>query len=191
MKFYSSYLDCKLTTLLSRGDEAAFNEIYSRYSEKLLAIAYQYTKDKNFAEEIVQEVFSGLWERRSQLKIETLSAYLATAIKFSVFRTVHRQRRRAEIVELNYKVKEAHLLEETIHAKFLQEYINGIVEQLPEKCRLVYKYSRNKGLSNAEISEEMEIAEKTVEAHMTKALKALRNNLKELGVSIYLLLSFL
>jgi RNA polymerase sigma-70 factor (ECF subfamily) len=191
MKFYSSYLDCKLTTLLSRGDEAAFTEIYSRYSEKLLAIAYQYTKDKNFAEEIVQEVFSGLWERRSQLKIETLSAYLATAIKFSVFRTVHRQRRRAEIVELNYKVKEADLLEETIHAKFLQEYINGIVEQLPEKCRLVYKYSRNKGLSNAEISEEMEIAEKTVEAHMTKALKALRNNLKELGVSIYLLLSFL
>lgn len=191
MKFYSSYLDCKLTTLLSRGDEAAFTEIYSRYSEKLLAIAYQYTKDKNFAEEIVQEVFSGLWERRSQLKIETLSAYLATAIKFSVFRTVHRQRRRAEIVELNYKVKEADLLEETIHAKFLQEYINGIVEQLPEKCRLVYKYSRNKGLSNAEISEEMEIAEKTVEAHMTKALKALRSNLKELGVSIYLLLSFL
>lgn len=191
MKFYSSYLDCKLTTLLSRGDEAAFTEIYSRYSEKLLAIAYHYTKDKNFAEEIVQEVFSGLWERRSQLKIETLSAYLATAIKFSVFRTVHRQRRRAEIVELNYKVKEADLLEETIHAKFLQEYINGIVEQLPEKCRLVYKYSRNKGLSNAEISEEMEIAEKTVEAHMTKALKALRSNLKELGVSIYLLLSFL
>lgn len=191
MKFYSSYLDSKLTTLLSRGDEAAFTEIYNRYSEKLLAIAYQYTKDKNFAEEVVQEVFSGLWERRSQLKIDMLSAYLATAIKFSVFRTVQRQRRRAEIVELNYKVNEADLLEETIHAKFLQEYINGIVEQLPEKCRLVYKYSRNKGLTNAEISEEMEIAEKTVEAHMTKALKALRNNLKELGVSIYLLLSFL
>lgn len=191
MKFYSSYLDSKLTTLLSRGDEAAFTEIYNRYSEKLLAIAYQYTKDKNFAEEVVQEVFSGLWERRNQLKIDMLSAYLATAIKFSVFRTVQRQRRRAEIVELNYKVNEADLLEETIHAKFLQEYINGIVEQLPEKCRLVYKYSRNKGLTNAEISEEMEIAEKTVEAHMTKALKALRNNLEELGVSIYLLLSFL
>src|SRR5690554_5257488 len=191
MKFYSSYSDSKLAVLLSQGDEGAFTEIYGRYSEKLLAIAYYYTKDKNFAEEIVQEVFSGLWERRNQLKIETLSAYLATAIKFSVFRTVHRQRRRAEIVELNYRVNGNDLLEETIHAKFLQEYIDGIVEQLPEKCRLVYKYSRNKGLSNSEISEEMDIAEKTVESHMTKALKALRSNLKELGVSIYLLLSIL
>ncbi len=169
----------------------AFTEIYSRYSEKLLAIAYHYTKDKDFVEEIVQEVFSGLWERRNQLRIESLSAYLATAIKFSVFRTIHRQKRRAEIVELNYKLNEADLLEETIHAKFLQEYIDGIVERMPEKCRLVYKNSRDKGLSNSEISKEMNIAEKTVEAHMTKALKALRSNLKELGISIYLLLSSL
>lgn len=191
MKFYSSYLDSKLTVLLSRGDEMAFTEIYSRYSEKLLAIAYHYTKDKNFAEEIVQEVFSGLWERRNKLNIKSLNAYLATAIKFSVFRTVHRQRRRAEIVELNYKLNETDLLEETIHAKFLQEYIDGIVEQLPEKCRLVYQCSRNKGLSNSEISKDMNIAEKTVEAHITKALKTLRSNLKELGISLYLLLSFL
>lgn len=191
MYSYSLYSDSKLASLLIKGDENAFTEIYQRYSEKLLAIAYNYTKDKDFAEEILQEIFSGLWERRKRVAIENLSAYLATAIKFSVFQTLHRQQRRAAIIESHYKVKAADSLEDLIHVKFLQEFIDGIVEQLPERCRLVYTYSRQSGLSNAEIAEEMNISEKTVEAHMTKALKVLRTNLKELGVSMLVISLFL
>ena len=83
------------------------------------------------------------------------------------------------------------LLEDKINAKFLQDYIDGIVEQLPEKSRLVYNYSRKKGLSNAEIAREMRISQKTVEGHLTKVLKTLRLSVKEQGLLFIVLLKLL
>jgi len=178
--------DNELLGRLVAGDEDAFSEIYNRYWKKLIAIAYSYTKNRHVAEEIVQEVFLSVWTRREVIRIDSLTAYLATAVKFSIFKTVFNANRREKI--LNSLVHEpAALTDEVVHAKFLQEYINGIVEQLPDKCRMVYKYSRQDGLSAKEIAGEMNIAEKTVEAHLTKALRILRLNLKEfLAVAILL-----
>lgn len=163
------------------GNKIAFTELYNRYWKKLLAIAYNYTKDQSAGEEIVQDVFVSLWNRRDNLNIQVLDSYLATAIKFSVFKSLHQQKRREELALLNYQFDPVALDEEKIHAKFLQEYINGIVEHLPEKCQLVFKYSRAEGMSIPEISKEMGIAEKTVEAHLTKALKTIRKDLKDSG----------
>ncbi|MDB5128248.1 RNA polymerase sigma-70 factor [Mucilaginibacter sp.] len=179
--------DCKLLELFTNGNDAAFAEIYNRYWKKLIALSYSYTKDKFLAEEIVQEVFVSLWNRRGVVKIETLSSYLATAIKFSVFKNIYTKNRHERLLEQMPASSIAELPEDLVHAKFLEEYVNGLVEQLPEKCRLVYKYSRQKGLSPQEIAEEMNIAKKTVEAHLTKALKMLRLNLKEMMVLIIVL----
>ena len=181
------FADNELLNLLAEGKEFAFTEIYNRYWKRLFALAYSYTKDKYAAEEIVQEVFFSLWNRKGTLKIETLSSYLATAIKFSVFKSVYTRNRQAQIIEGIAKTMMADLPEDLVHAKFLEEYVNGIVEQLPEKCRQVYKYSRQQGLSAQEIAAEMNIAEKTVEAHLTKALKVLRLNLKEIMLLIIFL----
>jgi len=139
------------------------------------------------AEEIVQEIFVGLWTRRNKMPIESIDAYLATAVKFSVFKFFYRQRRRNQIENSNYNKDSSTLTEEQIEARFTQEYINGLVEQLPEKCKLVFKYSRNAGLSIPEISREMGIAEKTVESHLTKGLKMLRFNLRRAGFLLLVL----
>ena len=64
----------------------------------------------------------------------------------------------------------------------MQDYINGLVDKLPEKCRLVFKYSREEGKKNSQIAEELDIAEKTVEAHLTKAIKSLRVSLRLMGL---------
>lgn len=182
MLFYAKLCDKELLQLLVTGKEDAFTEIYNRYWKKLIALAYSHTKDKFTAEEVVQEVFLSLWNRKSVLQIETLNAYLATAVKFSIFKHIHSTARQSKLAEKILVKPLFDLPDETVSAKFLEEYINGIVEQLPEKCRIVYTYSRKQGLSIAEISTQMNIAEKTVEAHLTKALKVLRLNLKEILV---------
>lgn len=177
MHDYAIIPDNELLLLLFEQDEQAFTEIYNRYWKKLIAIAYSHTRDRFAAEEIVQEVFLSVWTRREIIRIDSLSAYLATAVKFAVFKNVFNTNRRLKILgELKYTP--APLTDEIVDAKFLQEYINGIVEKMPEKCRMVYKYSRDNGLSAQEIAEKMLIAEKTVHNHLNKALGILRQNLK-------------
>lgn len=181
MQAKNQLTDDALTDLLKAGDESAFTEIYHRYWHKLLAIAYHYTKDKSAAEEVLQEVFISLWERKSLVDIHTLNNYLATAVKFAVFKRLTRRKRVVDLDQTRSSdilvVKEGNMID----VRFLQDYINGIVEQLPEKCRLVFRYSRDSGMSIPEIAREMNIAEKTVESHLTKALKTIRLNLGRSG----------
>lgn len=187
MSLYASFPDTELTALLKQGDEAAFTEIYNRYSRKLMAIGYNYAKDITLAEEIVQEVFVQLWENREKVDIHILSAYLATAIKFSVFRVIQRKRRQEVIAQEHYTKEEIVHDDERIYAKFLEEYVNRITEELPEKCRLVFHYSRNLHMTNKEIAKELDISEKTVEAHLTKSIKNVRKGLEGLGISVSLI----
>jgi RNA polymerase sigma factor (sigma-70 family) len=65
---------------------------------------------------------------------------------------------------------------------FLQEYINQIVEDLPKKCKLVFKSSRQLGMKNSEIAFQMNISEKGVEANLTRALKIIRGSLENAGI---------
>jgi len=179
VKFFS---DSDLVESLKRGNDAAIAEIYNRYWRKLLAIAFNHTKDKIAAEEIVQEVLIKLWDKRANVKIDSLPNYLATATKFSVLTAIHRQKRRADIALSVYGQTLHDFDDEKIYARFLQEYIDGVVEKLPEKCKLVFKYSREEGRSIPQISVEMNIAEKTAEAHLTKALKVIRLSLRSIGM---------
>jgi len=173
----------ELISGLQRGSRAAITEIYRRYWNRLLAIAVNHLKDTDEAEDAVQSVFIKLWDKRDTLYITNLSAYLATAVKYTVFSALRSKKKFADLGELT--IEQQHDSQENaerIYALFLQDYINGITEQLPEKCRLVFQLSRHEGMSNREISEELSIAEKTVEAHMSKALKVIRNSLRKGGI---------
>ena len=179
---YQTLSDNLLADRLRSGDKDAFTEIYNRHWEKLLAIAYNHLKDKSAAEEILQEVFMSLWDRRYEVYLDSVAGYLATAVKFSIFKQISRKRRQQLLLDSNYIVASIEPDDEKIYAVFLQEYINGIVETLPEKCKLVFKYSREQYLTIPEIASEMGIAEKTAEAHLTKALKTLRVALRSSGI---------
>lgn len=157
------------------GDNGhAFAEIYNRYWKTLLAIAYHHCKDKVIAEEIVQEVFISLWNRRKEQQIDNIEAYLATAVRLSVFKQLLRQKRRTQIIEQGATPVASSQEEEKIYTRLLLQQINGIVETLPTQCRLVFRLSRMEGLSIPEIAHQMGIAGKTAEAHLTKALKVLK-----------------
>jgi len=180
-----SCTDGKLLDLLKGDSEPAFTEIYNRYWKKLLLIAWNHSRNDAIAEDIVHEVFMSLWERRSTIEIDNLSAFLATSIKFSVFRFLQRERRRIELAIENYEFTELIFEEDHLDACFLKEYIDGIVEVMPEKCKLVFRYSRELGMKNKEIAEKMAISEKGVEANMTRALKTIRIELKDYGISLF------
>lgn len=188
MAIYTHYTDHELTVLLNQNDHGAFNEIYNRYWQKMLLIAWNHCDDKVVAKDIVQEVFLNLWEKYQSLDIQNLPAFLATAVKFKVFKYYRLEQRRQELAKQHYKFEDLVLDEEKLDAKFLQDFIDGIVEEMPEKCRLIFKYSRTEGLRNIEIADKINITEKGVENTLTRALKIIRGEMKNHGISLVFIL---
>lgn len=180
MEDLSTSDDQRLLELIREGDAAALKEVFNRYWERLVAIGYYHTRNKQSAEEIVSDVLAGLWFKASTLEIRSLSAWLATAVKYSVFKAILRQKRRDELLAGAPvgTTEDDETTEKALEARFLEEFVEGVVEQLPEKTRLVFKYSRDEQLSNAEIAGRLELSTKSVEYHITRALKTLRDQLK-------------
>lgn len=175
---YKSSTDKELLEYLKEGSREAFTEIYNRYWKRLFSIAFSFSADKSVSQDIVQEIFAKLWLRQAELNIESLKTYLAIAVRFSVFKLIYKRKRRLEIESQNCLEELSALTEQQIDAKFTQEYINKVVKLMPENCRVIFKYSRNSGLSTSEISRELGISKKTVEGHLTKGLKIIRLNLR-------------
>lgn len=178
--------DTELAVLLKQADKNAYTEIYNRYWKKMLLLAWNHCKDKAQAEDIVHEVFIALWNRRTEVLIENIPAFLTTAIKFNIFKHYQKLQLRKQLALQNYDFKETSHDEARLDALFLKEYVDGIVEQLPEKCRLTFKYSREEGLSNAQIAKKMNISEKGVEANLTRALKTIKGSLNDSGLLLLL-----
>jgi RNA polymerase sigma-70 factor (ECF subfamily) len=172
---YCHYTNEQLLALLAKEDENAFTEIYSRYWKRLIAIAVNRLKDTAAAEDIVHDVFASLWAGRSQTRVNALENYLAVAVKYAVLnhlRKVHREtawRSRQEIPV----VTEA-TVDQSLHYKHILERLQTEVEKLPERCRLVFTYSRQQHLPVRQIAREMGISPKTVENQLTKAVRLLK-----------------
>ncbi|MGF7232750.1 sigma factor-like helix-turn-helix DNA-binding protein [Arachidicoccus sp.] len=108
------------------------------------------------------------------VEIASLSAYLATAVKFSVFAFLQKELKRKNILQKITNAPVAYSDEAAIYARFFKTYIEEAVLLLPEKCRIVYRYSREQDLSVKEIAPEMQVAHKTGENHLFRALQTLR-----------------
>ncbi len=193
MRGYNIYNDSELIALLKADDHAAFTEIYKRYWKKMLLIAWNHSRDKDTSKDIVHDVFIGLWERRNTTDILNLAAFLATSVKFSIFKHYQKESRRSALLNQNYQFDELSNDQDNLDALFLKEYINGIVEEMPEKCRIVFRHSRDMGMKNSEIADKLQITEKGVEATLTRALKIIRaelkNNTRILVLQAYILYS--
>jgi len=187
MANYTQYSDKELVALVNSRDHLAFTEIYDRYWRKLLMIAWNHTQENSHAKDLVHEVFMSLWEKSDPAEIQNVGAYLATAMRLSLFQHFQKEQRRTGLAKENYIFSELSDDDEKLDALFLKEYINGIVEEMPEKCKLVFRYSRDHGLKNAEIAEKMNISEKGVEATLTRALKILRFKLKNYSIIVFII----
>ena len=189
--YYSHVSDAKLITLIKRNDTKAFTELYNRYWEKLFAVAFNRTNHLQDAEEIVQDVFLSLWKRRSMLNLQyQINTYLSTAVRYQIINRLAKQQVQKKHLESLHQKGElsTNTTDLWLSEKELKARLEACVTQLPKKCRLVFELSRNEGKTTKEIAQELNIAEKTVEAHMSKALMHLRESLQ---VSMPLLLTIL
>ena len=172
---------------LSKGNILAFNTLFREYGKRLYRFAFGYLKSEDEAEELVQEVFTIIWEKRADLKEElSFKAYLFT-IAFNIIRKHFRTK--AQLSEF-FKTGAGDDLDmqtsQKINYDSLYQYITELVNQLPEKRRIIFEKSRFEGLSIKEIAEEFKISHKTVENQLTEALKFIRTNLNKESTSAIL-----
>ncbi|MBK0377960.1 RNA polymerase sigma-70 factor [Mucilaginibacter segetis] len=176
--------DGELINLLKEDKLGAFKEIYNRYWKQLYSEAYMRLKNKESSEEIVQEVFTSFWYKRKNLaNIHNAGSYLSASVVNLVIDQYRKEMVRSkyrESFKLIYTEADS-TTEEAILAKDLQHSIEYEVSVLPDKCRSVFELSRVEHKSNKEIAEQLGISEKTVEHHITKALKKIR-----LGIGSFL-----
>lgn len=179
MSCYENHTEEDLLALLNGDDEQAFTEIYNRYWKKLYAMAYERLKSKDLAEDVVHEVFLSLWQRRREAVIHSLHAYLAAATKYCTLK-IYAGFTRTDMLVNEESARDTASGEAFIDFRFLEQMIQHEINRLPEKCRLVFRYSRRDQMTNAEIARELSISTKAVEKHITRAIRRLRLSLKSL-----------
>ncbi|MEM9364171.1 MAG: RNA polymerase sigma-70 factor [Bacteroidota bacterium] len=161
-----------------------FEMIYKKYYRKMFNVAYGILGNIPHSESIVHDVFLSIWERRNQITVQqSMEGYLVGATKLAVLthiRNTNNSRKHLKLIKDKSELTE-NKVDQDYEAQELQEKLDALVVELPEKCRNVYHLSRVKGKNNREISKELSISEKTVEAHISKALRHLRRHLKQIG----------
>ena len=170
--------DVQLIGLLKADDEAALTIIYKRYWASLFSAAYNILKDRQSCEDIIQELFIKLWDCRAEVQISvSLKAYLYASVRYGVYRQIKTGSVRSEIFDDLIERLHTPTAYGSIEHKELLLQINRVIDTLPDKCREVYKLSREECLSHKQIAMQLNISTKTVENHLTKALRELRGSL--------------
>ena len=178
---------------LQQDDESAFGEIYRRYCYRLFSIAYGKLKNREVAEELVQELFETLWSKRATSTIQQLDHYLFSALRYRIINYIKAQKVRAGY-ELFCRVSLSDTdtnTEDSLALDDLNSAFAAGLRQLPEKSREVFRLSRLEHYTVPEISARVHLSEKTVEYHLTKSLKLLRSYLREFLMVLLPLLLFL
>jgi len=176
-----SFTDLELIERVRKGDEKAFETLFRTYYNSLCLFAHKILKDNEVAEEIVQDIYYYVWEKRETLE-------LTTSVKSYLFKSVYNNSlkyiRHQKIVK-NYESKVERedqpfeLQDNYAEIGEILHIIKFTLEQVPDRTREIFELNRNEGLKYQEISDKLNISVKTVEAHMTSILKLFRENLKE------------
>lgn len=174
-----AYDEKTLLQQLSQHNEQALTLLYKAHWQNLFLAAYNVLKDKKACEDIVQEIFLQLWMRRQSLDIrQSLSAYLATAVRYQVYHHLRQAARRVVLPEAHLANQPVSGCDEGLLKKDLHGRVHRAVEELPEKCRLIYRLSRDEQLTHKEIAVRLNISIKTVENQLTIALRRVRHCLE-------------
>jgi len=180
-----------LIQALKMGDPKAYTYLVNTYHHKLCVYAYSFTHDHNLAEDIVQNVFMRIWNKRKNLKDEfAITSFLYKSV-YNEFIDQYRSQKTVYPLEKKYidalntivENEDDHSLERII------KLVKQEIQNLPPKCKEIFLLSKEEGLTNIEIAEYKNVSIKSVEAHITKAYTILRNSLGE-NTNVYLFLLF-
>lgn len=184
------------------GDELAFEQVFKSNYNQLSGFCQQFVHDQDKAQSLAQETFIHLWFNRE--KINTLNgirSFLYTYAKSTCLNYLRHQKVINKYEDNYLQEKEKRLDVEVLESfdfqslefSELEKLIEQSINELSERCRMVFRMSRFEGKMNKEIAEELDISVKSVEANITRALKTLKNNLSEFlpAILVHLIFKYL
>ena len=189
--FKVEYSDSTVISLLKQGGEKAFEWLFKEHFKSLHAYAYTFLKDDEMAEEIVQNVFCRIWEKRELLKTDgSLKAYLYRAVHNESLNYLKHQKVKASfgVYYAGQQQDEDEQVSHKVAAAELQKHIDVAMSELPQQCRIIFQLSRFEQLKYQQIADHLGLSIKTVENQMGKALRMMRQKLAEFLPIILLLL---
>lgn len=179
---YQSYPDTALVSLLKLGDHDAFTEIYDRHAAALYRHAYNVLQDVDTCNDLVQEVFLAMWEKREDVHISALAAYLHRAVRNRALDLISREQVADKYIDSirGFANRGLWTVDEALREKELLAIIEAEKAKMPPRMRQIYELNRERDLSYREIGEQLAISEKTVKKQVHNALRVIRLKLSSL-----------
>jgi RNA polymerase sigma-70 factor (ECF subfamily) len=176
---YNNENEHKLLLQIAQNDGVAFKLVFDHYWDRIYSMALTYLKSPLYAEDAVQEVFVKLWNNRLQLTaVRKFDSYLFIVARNEIISTLRKKIVHAPFYEyLSDELTEELAPDQQLDFKEFQTLIDEAIEKLPVQQQRVYKMSRQEGMSQEQISQELDISISTIKGHMTKALQSIRTQL--------------
>jgi RNA polymerase sigma-70 factor (ECF subfamily) len=186
------YTDIQLVDNIRRGDSKSFELLFNQYADSLVRYATTILKDQDEAEDIVQQLFVGVWTKKESLEVNSsIKSYLYRSVHNSSLNKIKQQTVKEGYAEYFTYVNDGMAAAASVEMdrKETDALIRKAIDELPEQCRLVFQMSRFEHLKYQQIADQLGISIKTVENQMGKALKHMRERLKDyITVLIFLML---
>ena len=192
MPHFSTHTDQELLQAIRHDDEKAFAELFKRHWRKVHALAYARVRSREVTEEIVQDLFISLWDKRATQSIQHLSSYLYQAVKFKALNYIESRLVQEKYWNYykNFIPQKEDATEIAVQYDDLMEAIEHGMQQLPEKSQKVFRLNRLEGHSITEIARLLNLSEKAIQYHLTQSVKKLRLHLKNYMLSILIFIGF-
>jgi RNA polymerase sigma-70 factor (ECF subfamily) len=171
----------ELLIRLIDGDSVAFEKIYYLYVERVYYFSLRYLNNSHDAEEMVQEVFTKIWESRKNINVDlSFSGYLLTTTKNTIFNDYRKKVNHQAYCNhiITYLQKNIQSVEDEVVYNDLMDLLNKTIADLPPKRREIFKLSRFQGMPYKDISKKLSISEKTIETHMRLAIRDIKSVLE-------------
>jgi RNA polymerase sigma-70 factor (family 1) len=175
------HIDQDQLRLIAEGHEQSFRKLYDMYAGKIYTMALGYLKSPVEAQDVVQEIFVKIWEKRGSLtEIDNFPAYLHVITRNLL---INHLQKKIPVFSQNESTLQPtsgdrHLPHQQLDYRELTVLISRAIAQLPPRQQQVYRLSREQGLNHQQIAKELSLSYDTVREHMSKALKNIRTSLE-------------
>ena len=193
MENFTPYDKPVLLRQVALGDEKAFRMLFDEYKDRFYSVSLKMTGNSDLAQEMVQDIFVKIWKNRATLPdIQNPDAYLLTALYRQIFKYYKKlalERKLLRVIAESPAFQ--NITDETVLARESERLINEAISKLPQQRQLVFRLSKQDGLTRDQVAEKLNISPHTVRNHMAEAIKFIRAYLKHaafIGMMIWLII---